>query len=67
MPVEMQLAHDVTTKSAPPTNSAQWLSGRRKMLGWWSDYLDSAKVDGELILERPLIEEPARQTAGLRR
>jgi hypothetical protein len=37
------------------------------MLGWWSDYLDSAKVDGELILERPLIEEPARQTAGLRR
>ncbi len=47
--IEMQLAHSDDDKIRAIYNSAQWLSGRRQMLCWWSDYLDRAKADSELI------------------
>lgn len=38
--VEMQLAHaDNTVRGA--YNAAEWLSGRRTMLQWWADFLDT--------------------------
>ena len=38
--IEMQLAHtDNTVRGA--YNAAEWLSGRRTMLQWWADYLES--------------------------
>ncbi|HEU0162074.1 MAG TPA: site-specific integrase [Rhizomicrobium sp.] len=38
--IEMQLAHtDSTVRGA--YNAAEWLSGRRTMLQWWADYLES--------------------------
>jgi len=37
--VEMQLAHfDGSVRGV--YNAAEWLPGRRKMMGWWADYLD---------------------------
>jgi len=40
--IEMQLAHaDSTVRGA--YNAAEWLSGRRKMLQWWSDYVEARR------------------------
>lgn len=37
--VEMQLAHfDGSVRGV--YNAAEWLPGRRKMMGWWANYLD---------------------------
>ncbi|WP_300785207.1 site-specific integrase [Enhydrobacter sp.] len=47
--IERQLAHVDANSIRGIYNSAQWLSGRRKMLEWWNDYLDKAKEGAELI------------------
>jgi len=43
--IEAQLAHaEGTVRSI--YNAAEWLSGRREMMAWWSDYLlDAARGD----------------------
>jgi integrase len=41
--IEMQLAHaDSTVRGT--YNAAEWLSGRRKMLQWWSDYVETKRI-----------------------
>jgi integrase len=40
--IEMQLAHfDGSVRGV--YNAAEWLPQRRKMMGWWADYLDGAR------------------------
>jgi integrase len=40
--IEMQLAHaDNSVRGV--YNAAEWLSGRREMLQWWADLLDSKR------------------------
>lgn len=41
--IERQLAHVETNKVRGAYNHAEYLPERRKMMQWWSDYLDSAK------------------------
>jgi hypothetical protein len=33
----------IATEFELPYNSAEWLSDRRAMLAWWSNYLDATK------------------------
>jgi len=41
--IEMQLAHaDNSVRGV--YNSAEWLSGRRTMLQWWADHLDTRRI-----------------------
>jgi integrase len=47
--IERQLAHIDANAIRGIYNSAEWLTGRRKTLCWWSDYLDRAKEDSTLI------------------
>ncbi|RCW20512.1 integrase [Vibrio parahaemolyticus] len=42
--IEMQLSHLIGTSSSRPYNRAKFLKQRKKMMQWWSDYLDSIKV-----------------------
>lgn len=37
--IERQLAHVEESKIRGAYNSAEWLPGRREMMGWWSDFL----------------------------
>jgi len=39
--IERQLAHVEGNDVRGAYNSAEWLPGRRKMMQWWSDYLDN--------------------------
>jgi integrase len=41
--IERQLAHTDRDGIRAAYNSAEWLSDRRAMLAWWSNYLDAAK------------------------
>lgn len=41
--IEIQLSHLIGTSSSRPYNRAKYLKQRRKMMQWWSDYLDSLK------------------------
>lgn len=53
--VERQLAHDERDEIRGAYNSAQYLSGRRIMLQWWSDWLDQIKATGSvMVLPREL-------------
>ena len=47
--IEMQLAHVDKDKIRGTYNSAQWITGRRKMLCWWSDFIDGQKEAADLI------------------
>lgn len=47
--IERQLAHVEGSQVRRAYNSAEYLSGRRKMLGWWSDYLDKALAKGRKV------------------
>jgi len=47
--IERQLAHVDANAIRGIYNSAEWLSGRRKMMCWWSDYLDKSKEAANLI------------------
>jgi len=42
--IERQLAHVEGNEVRASYNSAQWLSGRRKMMIWWADHLDQQRV-----------------------
>ena len=41
--IEIQLSHLIGTSSSRPYNRAKYLKQRRKMMQWWSDYLESLK------------------------
>ncbi|ESY23258.1 integrase arm-type DNA-binding domain-containing protein [Mesorhizobium sp. LNJC394B00] len=41
--IERQLAHSERSDVRAAYNTAEWLVDRRKMLGWWSEYLDNAR------------------------
>ncbi|MDX3928992.1 MAG: integrase arm-type DNA-binding domain-containing protein [Shinella sp.] len=45
--IEKQLAHTDRDEVRSAYNSARWLPGRRKMLAWWSDYLDMVEAGKE--------------------
>lgn len=47
--IEMQLAHDDENKVRAAYNAAQYLPQRRKMLQFWSDYIDRNARTGRLI------------------
>lgn len=47
--IERQLAHVDTNAIRGIYNSAEWITGRRKMLCWWSNYLDRAKEAADII------------------
>ncbi|MBX3479664.1 MAG: tyrosine-type recombinase/integrase [Caulobacter sp.] len=42
--VERQLAHAERDEVRAAYNAAEWLPQRRKMMGWWADYLDAART-----------------------
>lgn len=48
--VERQLAHTERNEVRSAYNAAEWLSDRRKMLGWWSDYLDAVAAGRKVVL-----------------
>ena len=48
--IEAQLAHTDRDEVRSAYNSARWLSGRRKMLEWWSNYLDKAEAGNKATL-----------------
>jgi integrase len=41
--IEMQLSH---RRAGAPYNPAEWLPGRRRMLGWWADHLTHFESSG---------------------
>jgi integrase len=43
--IELQLAHAERNKVRAAYNKAQRLGERRKMMQWWSDYLDALRAD----------------------
>lgn len=45
--IEAQLAHTDRDEVRSAYNSARWLSGRRKMLEWWSNFLDRVEAGKE--------------------
>ena len=47
--IEFQLAHAEGDKVREAYNSAEYLEGRRKMMTWWSDWLDEQKALSEAI------------------
>jgi integrase len=47
--IERQLAHVDANAIRGIYNSAEWITGRRKMLCWWSNYLDRAKETANII------------------
>ncbi len=51
--VEAQLAHTDRDEVRAAYNSARWLPRRRKMLQWWSNYLDKVEAGNEVKRERP--------------
>lgn len=46
--IEKQLAHEEENKVRGAYNRAEYLSGRRKMMQWWSDYLVAAEKGSKL-------------------
>ena len=47
--IERQLAHQESNKVRSAYNRAEHLDERRKMMEWWSDYLESLMVSSDLI------------------
>jgi integrase len=41
--IERQLAHTERNDVRAAYNAAEWLSGRREMMVWWSKYLESLR------------------------
>jgi hypothetical protein len=54
--IERQLAHAERNDVRAAYNSAEWLEDRRRMMLWWSDYLDAA-LNGRNL-------KPLRKRAG---
>jgi integrase len=46
--IERQLAHSERNDVRAAYNAAEWLSGRRRMMAWWSDYLLSLNNEREI-------------------
>ncbi|MFV0476184.1 MAG: tyrosine-type recombinase/integrase, partial [Pikeienuella sp.] len=60
--IERQLAHVPGHKVRSAYNAAEYLPGRRKMMDWWSDYLDQQATIGSCPSDwcrRPRAEPPA--------
>ncbi|MER9504693.1 integrase arm-type DNA-binding domain-containing protein [Mesorhizobium sp. M0579] len=49
--IERQLAHTERSDVRAAYNTAEWLADRRKMLIWWSKYLDTAREQGAADLQ----------------
>ena len=47
--VEKQMSHLVGTKVSRTYNKAEYLNERRKMLEWWSNYIESLMVNTDVI------------------
>ncbi|MBI2798985.1 MAG: site-specific integrase [Gammaproteobacteria bacterium] len=47
--IERQLAHGERNKVKAAYNRAQHLAERRKMMQWWSDYLDALRDGAEIV------------------
>ena len=47
--IEIQLAHQESNKVRKAYNRAEHLEERRKMMNWWSDYIDSLIVNTDLM------------------
>jgi integrase len=47
--IERQLAHAERNDVRAAYNSAEWLSQRRTMLEWWSDYVETAERGCKVI------------------
>jgi integrase len=47
--IELQMSHLVGTKVSRAYNKAEHLDERRKMMLWWSDYVDSLSVSTDAI------------------
>ncbi len=47
--IEKQLAHDEADQVRAAYNAAQYLSQRREMMTWWSNYLQTQKEIGEML------------------
>ncbi|MES0058402.1 integrase arm-type DNA-binding domain-containing protein [Mesorhizobium sp. M0041] len=45
--IERQLAHVERNDVRAAYNTAEWLADRRKMMEWWSNYLDAARAEKE--------------------
>lgn len=54
--IERQLAHIEQSKSRKPYDHAQHIKERRRMMQWWSDYLDSLRDGGKVV---PLTKKQA--------
>lgn len=48
--IERQLAHCERNAVRGAYNRAEYLDDRRKMMQWWSDYVDSVGTDSNVIL-----------------
>jgi integrase len=51
--IERQLAHTERNGVRAAYNSAEWLSDRRAMMRWWSNYLDSV-CDSNQVMSHPI-------------
>ena len=47
--IELQLAHQESNKVRKAYNRAEHLDERRKMMQWWSDYIDSLMIPAKTI------------------
>ena len=47
--IELQLAHDESNKVRKAYNRAEHLDERRKMMVWWSNYIDSLTKPADVI------------------
>ena len=47
--IERQLAHQESNKVRSAYNRAEYLNERRNMMEWWSEYIESLIVKGEVI------------------
>ena len=47
--VELQMSHLVGTKVSRAYNKAEHLEERRRMMQWWSDYIDSLMIPANVI------------------
>ncbi|MEY1581266.1 integrase, partial [Providencia manganoxydans] len=47
--IEMQLAHKDKNSIRGTYNHAQYLEGRREMMQWYADYIDSLESQNKVI------------------
>ena len=47
--IELQLSHQESNKVRKAYNRAEHLDERRKMMDWWSDYIESLRVSTDAI------------------